>query len=88
MRAHQPYGCFRLHNGWPWQAVDRDDLCDRLIAVAAHNARAEAVTYDDTADAVTADGCPILWAVTGRARSASGMAHRRRLLRQAMVTIF
>jgi Ser/Thr protein kinase RdoA (MazF antagonist) len=74
-------------DGYELPYADRDEFCDRLIAVAAHSARAEAVTYavtPDSADAVTADGYPILWAITWRARSASWIARHRRLLQRAL----
>src|SRR4051794_28525696 len=50
-----------------------------------------AVTYvpvhrvtPDTADAVTPDGFPVLWAIAWRARSASWIARHRTLLRRAL----
>lgn len=61
----------------------RAELVDRMIELAIHAARAEAVSADVTPEsesAVDADGYPVLWAITWRARSASWMIRNRALL--------
>ena len=61
-------------------SADREGLVDRMVTLAVHEARAEAVAAGvtpDSSQAVRKDGYPVLWAVTWRARSASWMlAHR------------
>lgn len=61
----------------------RADLVDRMIELAIHAARAEAISAKVTPEsrrAVDADGYPVLWAITWRARSASWMIRNRALL--------
>lgn len=72
-----------LLDGYRLPAAARTGFTDKLITVAVHAARAEAVTYDvtpDTTVAVTPSGYPLLWAVTWRARSAAWMIDHRPLL--------
>jgi hypothetical protein len=74
-------------DGYELPHADRTEFVDRLVAVAAHGARAEAVMYDvgpDSIAAVGPDGYPILWAITWRVRSASWIARHRSLLRRAL----
>jgi hypothetical protein len=76
-------------DGYGLPRADRDDLVDRLSDVAIHSARheavAEGVTIDST-EAIAANGYPILWAITWRARSASWIARNRKLIRRAIVS--
>jgi hypothetical protein len=61
----------------------RADVVDRMIELAVHSARAEARlagVNPESTDAVAADGYPVLWAITWRARSASWMMRHRPLL--------
>ena len=70
-------------DGYGLPAVRRPGLVDRMVEVAVHGARDEAVragVTPDSTEAVDADGFPVLWAVTWRARSASWMLRHRRLL--------
>ena len=74
-------------DGYELPRAHRADLVERLSDVAAHAARHEAVDHRVTpasTQAVAADGYPILWAVSWRARSASWIARHRGLLRQAI----
>jgi phosphotransferase family enzyme len=74
-------------DGYGLPRAARGELVDRLADVAIHGARheaiAEGVTIDST-EAVAANGYPILWAVTWRARSASWMARNRTMIRRAV----
>jgi hypothetical protein len=70
-------------DGYGLPRADRAALADRLVDVAVHSARAEAVTHDVTPDTVPGE-YPLLWAVTWRVRSASWMARHRSLLRRAL----
>ncbi len=74
-------------DGYDLPRARRPELVDRMVAVAVHSARAEAVLANVTPDstqAVSPDGYPVLWAVTWRARSASWMIRHRRLLLDAV----
>jgi hypothetical protein len=74
-------------DGYGLARADRDSFCGRLLDVAVHSARAEAVLHGVTADSTTAvadDGYPILWGIAWRARSASWIARNRRLLNRAL----
>jgi hypothetical protein len=74
-------------DGYGLVSADRADFCDRLIDVAVHSARAEALLHGVTAESTTAvadDGYPILWGIAWRARSASWIARNRRLLKRAL----
>ncbi|WIM92672.1 phosphotransferase [Actinoplanes oblitus] len=77
-----------IADGYGLPRAARDELVDRLADVAIHSARHEAVDaavrIDSTA-AVGADGYPILWGITWRARSASWIARHRTLLRRVML---
>lgn len=63
---------------------ERIGMVDRMVTLAVHEARAEAVAARVTPESTQAllpDGYPVLWAVTWRARSASWMlAHRTTLM--------
>lgn len=70
-------------DGYGLHASRREEVVDRMVELAVHGARAEAVRASvkpDTTDAVDADGYPVLWAITWRARSASWMMRHRALL--------
>jgi hypothetical protein len=74
-------------DGYGLARADREDLCDRLLDVAVHSARAEVLLHGVTADSTTAvadDGYPILWGIAWRARSASWIARNRQLLHRAL----
>jgi Ser/Thr protein kinase RdoA (MazF antagonist) len=74
-------------DGYGLPAADRRGFLDRMIEFAIHAARAEAVTAHVTPEstaAIGADGYPVLWAVTWRARSASWMLRHRALLERAL----
>jgi hypothetical protein len=73
-------------DGYELPRADRDDFPDRLIAVAAHSARAEAVVHRVTPE-TTPGAYPLLWAIAWRARSASWLATHRALLRRALTEI-
>src|SRR5699024_1497028 len=78
-RARQAH---TILDGYGLPARDRPGLIDRMIEVAVHAARAEAVlarVTPDSQDAVAADGYPVLWAIAWRARSASWMMRNRAL---------
>jgi Ser/Thr protein kinase RdoA (MazF antagonist) len=65
----------------------RSDFVDLLLDVALESARDDAVRYGvtlESAAAVAADGYPIMWGITWRARSAAWMSRNRRLLRTAL----
>jgi hypothetical protein len=69
--------------GYGLAASRRREVVDRMIELAVHSARAEAVmarVTPESEEAVTADGYPVLWAITWRARSASWMMRHRTLL--------
>lgn len=70
-------------NGYGVPAAQRAEVVDRMIEVAIHSARAEAVLANvtpESTEAVDADGYPVLWAITWRARSASWMTRHRAAL--------
>lgn len=70
-------------DGYGLAASRRADLVDRMIELAIHGARAEAVSANvkpESRDAIDPTGYPVLWAITWRARSASWMMRNRALL--------
>jgi hypothetical protein len=72
-------------DGYGVPTARRDEIVDRMIEVAIHSARAEAVMAGigpDSTRAVTDDGYPVLWAITWRSRSASWMLRHRDLVRR------
>lgn len=76
-----------LLDGYGLPSSRRRELVDRMIEVAVHAARHEAIdggvgaTQVDDLVAVSGDGYPVMWAIAWRARSASWMLrHRSRLL--------
>jgi hypothetical protein len=74
-------------DGYELRRADRTALVERMIEVAVHAARAEAVMAavgPDSTDAVAPDGYPILWGITWRARSAAWMLRHRSLLNRAV----
>ncbi len=70
-------------DGYGLAASRRQELVDRMIELAVHAARAEAVLASvkpESKEAIDANGYPVLWAITWRARSASWMMRHRGLL--------
>lgn len=70
-------------DGYGLPSRSREAVVDRMIELAVHGARAEAVqagVSPDSTEAVDAHGYPVLWAITWRARSASWMMRHRALL--------
>jgi len=83
-RAHQVR---LLLDGYGLARPDRVDFVDKMVEIAVHSARAEAVQYGvtpDTAAAIAASGYAVMWAITWRARSASWMMRHRRILERAL----
>jgi aminoglycoside phosphotransferase (APT) family kinase protein len=79
-RARQMHA---ILDGYELPSNRRGEVVERMIEVAVHAARAEAVlanVHPDSTDAIDADGYPVLWAITWRARSASWMMRHRTLL--------
>lgn len=76
-----------LLDGYGLRRSERLDFVDKLIAVAVHSARAEAImgrVTQDSTEAVDENGFPVLWAITWRARSASWISRHRQLLERAI----
>jgi Ser/Thr protein kinase RdoA (MazF antagonist) len=74
-------------DGYGLEKRDRVDFVDRLIAMAIHSARAEAIQYDvtpSTTAALSSSGFPVLWGIAWRARSASWLVSNRALLDRAI----
>ncbi|GAA3343737.1 phosphotransferase [Amorphoplanes nipponensis] len=74
-------------DGYGLARAQRASFPERLLDVAVHSARAEALAHGVTAQstaAVAADGYPVLWGITWRARSASWIARHRHLLGRAL----
>lgn len=70
-------------DGYGLPSHRRQEVVDRMIELAVHAARAEAVqarVTPDSTEAVDENGFPVLWAITWRARSASWMMRHRALL--------
>ena len=79
-RARQVHA---ILDGYELPSNRRGDVVERMIEVAVHAARAEAVmanVHPDGTEAIDAHGYPVLWAITWRARSASWMMRHRILL--------
>lgn len=79
-RARQVHA---ILDGYELPSKRRGDVVERMIEVAVHAARAEAVlasVHPDSTEAIDARGYPVLWAITWRARSASWMMRHRTLL--------
>jgi hypothetical protein len=79
-RARQVHA---ILDGYELPSNRRGDVVDRMIEVAVHAARAEAVmahVHPDSTEAVDTEGYPVLWAITWRTRSASWMIRHRALL--------
>lgn len=77
-----------IADGYGAEPSLRLTLIDRMLALAVHEARAEAVggrVTPDSTEAVRPDGYPLLWALTWRARSASWMLTHRPVLEAALV---
>lgn len=76
-----------LIDGYGVTKEERLSVFDRMVSLAIHEARAEAVAANvtpDSSDAIREDGYPLLWAVTWRARSASWMLTHRTELTAAL----
>lgn len=74
-------------DGYRLDGPERADFVERLITIAIHGARAEAVQYGVTPSstaAVSSSGFPVLWGVAWRARSASWLVSNRSLLERAV----
>lgn len=74
-------------DGYGYPSRDRAEFIDRMIELAVHAARAEAVmahVTPESTEAVDEKGFPVLWAITWRARSASWMIRNRTLLRNPL----
>ena len=72
-----------MFDGYGVPRRSRPALLDRLVEVAIHAARAEAIDGGVTPEndaGVTDDGYPLLWAIAWRVRSASWIARHRGLL--------
>lgn len=77
-----------IADGYGIAAGQRAPLIARMLALAVHEARAEAVggrVTPESTKAVRPDGYPLLWAVTWRARSASWMLTHRHVLEAALI---
>ena len=67
--------------------VDRAGFVDRMIEVAIHDARFEAIlgkVGPGTTSGIDENGFPVAWAITWRARAASWMLRNRSLLEAAL----
>jgi Ser/Thr protein kinase RdoA (MazF antagonist) len=85
--AHRSQQVRLLLDAYGLPAAERAGFTDRMIEIAVHSARSEAVQYGvtpDTATAVNPSGYPVLWAITWRARSASWMLRNRQTLERAL----
>jgi hypothetical protein len=74
-------------DGYGLSTRDRDGFVDRMIELAVHAARADAVEYgvsEASTAAVAPDGYPVLWGITWRARSASWLLRHRAMLERAI----
>lgn len=73
-------------DGYELGRSDRAGFVDKLIEFAIRSAREEAAGYGVGPDTVSpaADGFPVLWGVTWRARAAAWMLDHRRLLDNAI----
>jgi hypothetical protein len=74
-------------DGYGLPAAQRACFVDKMITIAVHSARAEAVesgVTPDTSAGVTDTGYPFAWAITWRARSASWMLTNRSRLERAI----
>ena len=79
-RARQAHA---ILDGYGLPSIQRGDVVERMIELAVHAARAEAImanVHPDSAEAIDTHGYPVLWAITWRARSASWMMRHRTLL--------
>lgn len=76
-----------LLDGYGLPRGDRNGFVDRMIELAVHAARADAVEYQvtpDSSEAIAADSYPILWGITWRVRAASWMLRNRSLLQRTV----
>ncbi len=73
-------------DGYELTRSDRGGFIDKLVEFAIRSAREEAVGYGVEPDTVSpaADGFPVLWAVTWRARGAAWMLDHRHILDTAI----
>jgi hypothetical protein len=75
-------------DGYRLPGAKRHGFVDRMIELAVHSARAEAIEHKvdpDSIRAVSAEGYPVMWAVTWRARSASWMMRHRDELERRLI---
>jgi Ser/Thr protein kinase RdoA (MazF antagonist) len=85
--AHRGRQVRLLLDAYGLPTAERAGFVDRMIELAVHSARSEAVQYGvtlDTTTAVDASGYPVLWAITWRTRSASWMLRNRQTLERAL----
>jgi aminoglycoside phosphotransferase (APT) family kinase protein len=76
-----------LLDGYRLEPADRAGFVDRMIEIAVHSARADAVDAGvsrDTATTTDASGYPFLWGIAWRVRSASWMLRNRAMLERAV----
>jgi hypothetical protein len=73
-------------DGYELARDERPSFVDKLIEMAVRAARQEAIDHDigPESDAVAADGFPVLWGITWRARGAAWMLEHRPLLERAI----
>jgi len=77
-----------LIDGYGLEISQRQGFVDKMIELAVHSARSEALRHQvapETTSAADAAGYPVLWAITWRTRSASWMLRHRELLQRALV---
>ena len=76
-----------IRDGYGLPAFERGGFVDKMITFAVHSARAEAVEFGVTPQSSagsTESGCPFVWAITWRVRSASWMLTNRSALQRAI----
>jgi hypothetical protein len=74
-------------DGYGLPARDRAGFVDKMIELAVHGARDDAVRFGltpETRSAVAESGFPVAWAVTWQVRSASWMLTNRAVLERAL----
>ncbi len=74
-------------DGYGPDRIDRVGFVDKMVELAIHSARADAVDYNITPDTRTGigdDGFPFAWGITWRVRGASWMLKNRSILERAI----
>jgi len=74
-------------DGYGLDKIDRVGFVDKMVELAVHSARADAVDYNVTPDTRTGigdDSFPFAWAITWRVRGASWMLKNRSLLERVI----